>query len=161
MKQHEDCAAVVWPSQGIFNTWWTGLQGGQHDMYSHRVVATILQAKDFANFAAKMGHVEKLVCDVTVSTWFLRFPSEVFRLPSKPTDFFFKFRSYNSLTAATLMIDWLIDWIVFYTVSAIFQPYNSGDYWFQVIGFIVSLAAPTSLLFYEIHWIGHCLPRGL
>ena len=55
-------------------------------MYSHRVVATILQAKDFANLAAKMG-----------------------------------------------------------------MRYNGGDYWFQVIGFIVSLAAPTSLLFYEIH----------
>ena len=32
------------------------------------------------------------------------------------------------------LIDWLIDWIVFYAVyiSAIFQPYNDGDFWRRV-----------------------------
>ena len=32
-------------------------------------------------------------------------------------------------------LDWLIDWIVFYTVSAIFQPYNGGDNTSKVISF--------------------------
>ena len=30
---------------------------------------------------------------------------------------------------------WLIDWIVFYAASAIFQPYNGGDSWLKVISF--------------------------
>ena len=29
------------------------------------------------------------------------------------------------------LTDWLIDWIVFYAVSAIFQPYNDGGKWWD------------------------------
>ena len=50
----------------------------------------------------------------------------------------------------------MIDWIVFYAVSAIFKPYNGGDYKLKVISlnFQVSLAALTSLHFIEIQWNG-------
>ena len=35
--------------------------------------------------------------------------------------YFFCFYTQNN--------DWLIDYIVFYAVSAIIQPYNGSDYW--------------------------------
>ena len=33
----------------------------------------------------------------------------------------------------TMLLAWLIDWIVFYAVSAIFQPFNGGDFSLKVI----------------------------
>ena len=51
----------------------------------------------------------------------------------------------------------LIEWIVFYAVSAIFQAYNDSDYKLKVISFVIlkfPLAALLSLLFIEIQWNG-------
>ena len=36
------------------------------------------------------------------------------------------------LVSEWLNFDWLIDWIEFNTVSAIFQPFKGGDYYFNV-----------------------------
>ena len=40
--------------------------------------------------------------------------------------FWFSSQSKSFLLSQCFLIDWLIDWIVFYTVSAIYQQYNSG-----------------------------------
>ena len=43
---------------------------------------------------------------------------------------------------------YIVDWIEFYAVSAIFQPCNGGDYYLNVISFEI-LKSLTSLLFIE------------
>ena len=59
---------------------------------------------------------------------------------------------------------WLIDWILFYAASAIFQPYDDGDSWLKVISFeilkcpwrpprIYSSTKSSETVF--------CVPRGL
>ena len=35
-----------------------------------------------------------------------------------------------------LLIDWLINWIVFYAVSALFHPYNGGLYVVHVVRYM-------------------------
>ena len=55
-----------------------------------------------------------------------------------------------------ILIDWLIDWIEFYAVSVIFQPYNGGEYSLNLISFEIFLAARTSLLFIEIQYKYKC-----
>ena len=59
------------------------------------------------------------------------------------------------------LIDWLIDWLGFYAISAIFQPCNGSDYKVndRLWNFEVSLAALTSLLFFKIQ--RNDPPRGL
>ena len=56
-------------------------------------------------------------------------------------------------------VDWLIDWIEFYAISAIFQPCNGGYY--SLNDFEVPLVALTSLLFIEIQWNGLLRAKGV
>ena len=62
--------------------------------------------------------------DSTLISWL---KMSVFRSANTPPSFDFSLSCKYSYHE-NILIDWLIDWIEFYAVSAIFQPCNGGDY---------------------------------
>ena len=59
----------------------------------------------------------------------------------------------------TPLVNWLIDWIEFYPISAIFQPCNGGDY--KAPSEMRSVMNEPILLFIEIHRNGLLCAKGI